>query len=213
MQSNMEKSTRGTILHLLKMHGALSINELAEHLTITEMAVRRHIQTLERDGFVNSTLTRQAMGRPAHLYSLSAAADNLFPKNYHLLTLDLLQELQAEDEVIVDRLFTRRKERLIHKYSDQMEGKSLEEKVATLADIQNLGGYMVQWDKEEQGYVLHEYNCPISEVANRYNQACNCELELFQSLLNTNVERTECLAKGGGKCTYRIYDTDRKSVV
>jgi predicted hydrocarbon binding protein len=27
---------------------------------------------------------------------------------------------------------------------------------------------------------------------------------MFQSLLEANVERTECLAKGGSKCSYTI---------
>lgn len=205
MRNNVEKSTRGLILHLIKMQGALSINDLAGRLGITEMAVRRHIQTLERDGYVQSDLVRQAMGRPAHIYKLTDTAEELFPKNYHLLTLDLLQELDGGDGVTVDTLFARRKERMVRKYADQMSGKPLAEKVAALAEIQNTGGYMVEWDVQTDGYWFHEYNCPISEVANRYTQACNCELELFQTLLDTKVERTECLASGGGKCTYKIH--------
>ena len=68
-------------------------------------------------------------------------------------------------------------------------------------------GYMAEVeDGADAGeeFVLHEYNCPIAQVAGRYQQACQCELALFRELLGTKVERTECLAKGGGKCTYRI---------
>jgi predicted ArsR family transcriptional regulator len=64
---------------------------------------------------------------------------------------------------------------------------------------------MVDYQKvTDEEYVLEELNCPISQVANRYQHACRCELDLFQSLLEADVERTECLAKGDKKCVYRI---------
>ena len=191
---------------MLKTRGALSVNDMSKQLGITEMAVRRHLNTLERDSLIDSKLVRQAMGRPTHMYFLTVAADELFPKKYHHLTLDLLEELQAvagDDKV--ELLFERRKDKLISRYEERMAGKSLDERVQELADIQNANGYMVELEKTEAGdYVLNEYNCPIAQVANQYNQACSCELSMFQSLLGTGVERTECLAKGDGKCTYKI---------
>ncbi|RAP78671.1 ArsR family transcriptional regulator [Paenibacillus montanisoli] len=199
-------STRQTVLTLLKTHGQMNAGELAKHLQITEMAVRRHLSTLERDGLIAPTIVRQAMGRPTHMFSLTEQAELLFPKNYHVFALDLLEELEDDPDTaaIVDRLFEGRKRKLLERYAYRMDGKSLEEKVAELASIQNEGGYMVALETDESGMVLHEYNCPIAQVANRYQQACQCELSLFQQLLGTEVERTECLAKGGGKCSYRI---------
>ncbi|WP_308634827.1 helix-turn-helix transcriptional regulator [Paenibacillus silvisoli] len=199
-------STRQTVLTLLKTHGQMNAGELAKHLQITEMAVRRHLSTLERDGLIAPTIVRQAMGRPTHMFSLTEQAELIFPKNYHVLALDLLEELEDDPETaaIVDRLFEARKRKLIERYAYRMDGKTLEEKVAELASIQNEGGYMVALENDESGMVLHEYNCPIAQVANRYQQACQCELALFRQLLGTDVERTECLAKGGGKCSYRI---------
>ncbi|MNV72283.1 hypothetical protein D3C71_1653600 [compost metagenome] len=74
-----------------------------------------------------------------------------------------------------------------------------------LASIQNENGYMVEWSQSsEDEYVLSEHNCPITQVANTYQQACSCELKLFQNLLDANVERTACLAKGASKCVYVI---------
>ncbi|WP_258171342.1 metalloregulator ArsR/SmtB family transcription factor [Paenibacillus sp. R14(2021)] len=200
--ARQEGSTRQTVLTLLKTNGQMNAGELAKQLQITEMAVRRHLNTLERDGLIAPTIVRQAMGRPTHMFSLTEQAELLFPKNYHVLALDLLEEL--EDPGTIDRLFEGRKRKLIERYAHRMEGKSLQEKVSELAAIQNDGGYMVQVESSGNDLVLHEYNCPIAQVANRYQQACQCELSLFQQLLEAKVERTECLAKGGGKCSYRI---------
>lgn len=207
MGLNMEhdSSTRKTIVKMLKTDGPLGVGEMAKRLGITEMAVRRHLNTLERDGFIESSIVRQSMGRPMHVYSLTEAAEDLFPKNYHTLTLDLLGELEdSSDHTKIGKLFGKRKEKLLKKYMQSMDGKPLEHKVAVLADIQNANGYMAEWEQTKDGFVLKEFNCPISQVANRYNEACECEQQLFEDLLGTEIERTECLAKGGGKCVYHI---------
>lgn len=200
-------STRSQVLLLLKTEGMLSVGELASRLGITEMAIRRHLGMLERDGLIESTLIRKAMGRPMNRYTLTELAEETFPRNYHQLTLELLQELVQEDgkERILE-LFERRQDRLQVKYQSRMQGKSMSERVAELAEIQNNSGYMADWDQpDDQHYVINEYNCPISQVANTYQQACNCELALFKNLLGTShIERTECLAKGGRKCSYQI---------
>lgn len=213
MNNDHESSTRKVLLNMMKTRGALSVGEMAKELRITEMAVRRHLNTLERDGLIETKLSRQAMGRPTHLYSLTMLADDLFPKNYHHLTLDLLGELEAEEgSDMIGRLFERRKEKLFAKYGERMEGKELPERVTELADIQNKNGYMVQLERQDEGeFVLTEYNCPIAQVAGQYNEACQCELTLFEKLLDADVERTECLTKGGAKCTYVIRKANQKT--
>lgn len=200
-------STRQTILMLLKTKGPSNTGDLAKALGITEMAVRRHLNTLERDGYVKPNIVRQPMGRPAHVFGLTDEADSLFPKNYNTLALDLLEELEGDPEMsdTVTKLFEGRKKKLLNRYLARMEGKTLEERVEELALIQNAGGYMTQVESAGgEKFILHEYNCPIAQVAKRYQQACSCELDLFSALLDAPVERTECLAKGGGKCSYHI---------
>lgn len=207
--NNQHGTTRQAIVSLLKTRGAQHTGELAQALGITEMGVRRHLSSLERDGFIQQRAVRQPMGRPVHMYQLAPQAEQLFPSNYNRLALDLLDEL-AEDEHtadLINKLFEARRNKMLDNYQAKMEGKSLPERAAELAAIQDASGYMACLEAVSEGeLLLHEHNCPISQVASRYQQACRCELELFQSLLgaDTAVERTECLAKGGGKCTYRI---------
>ena len=205
--SRHDGSTRQAVLKLLKTRGSATASELAGQLGLTDMAVRRHLAALEQDGYIAPATVRQPMGRPAFVYQLTEEAEHFFPKNYHLLMLDLLEELELSEtgNDAVGALFEARKRKLLGRYASRMQGKQLRERVAELAVIQNAGGYMVEVeDGEGVEFVLHEYNCPIAQVASRYQQACQCELALFRELLGTKVERTECLAKGGGKCTYRI---------
>lgn len=202
---------------MIKTQGPLSAAEITNQMHITNMAVRRHLGTLEKDGLIiTDKIVHQAMGRPAAIYRLTDTAEEMFPKNYHLLTLDLLYELvQEAGPDMVDILFKRRKSTLQEKYAGQVEGKDLEDKVAVLTQIQNENGYMARWEKmggpgDKMEYVLTEHNCPISQIANHYEQACRCELELFESLLDAEVKRTTCLAKGDRNCTYTIKKRSRE---
>jgi len=201
-----QTSTRNQILHMLKTRGPLPVSDMAVELGITEMAVRRHLNTLERDNLITSSLVRQAMGRPTNVYSLSQEADELFPRNYHDLTLDFLQDIQElEGPEKVEELFRRREDRLEQKYRTHVQG-TLKQRVAALAELQNQKGYMVEWEHDDRhdAYYLKEYNCPISQVARRFHYACNCELSLFRRVLDADVQQLSCMAKGGDNCLYRI---------
>jgi predicted ArsR family transcriptional regulator len=208
LMAEEQLSTRRQLLHLLKTHGSCGISELSKQLGITEMAVRRHVHTLERDGLIRSNLVRQAMGRPMYRYCLTPKADDIFPKNYPQLTLDLLSELEEQTggPEIIDLMFQGRRDKLEARYRQRMQDNPLQDRVVELTSIQNSGGYMTEWQPAEEAgaYHMHEYNCPIAQVANRYRQACKCEQQLFETLLDAQVERTECLAEGGGRCTYAI---------
>ncbi|WP_239616636.1 helix-turn-helix transcriptional regulator [Cohnella mopanensis] len=206
MKDELDLSTRNRIMQMLKTSGELTTKDLTDQLGITGMAVRRHISILEKENLIQFTKVRIPMGRPAAVYRLTNDADDFFPKNYHAVALDLLSELEGEaGETMVNHLFDLRKTTLMKRYSDKMANKDLESKIASLSEIQNENGYMATWEKSgEHDYTLTEYNCPISRVANKYNHACSCELSLFESLLEADVSRSDCLAKGDKKCVYLI---------
>jgi len=207
MPKTRNSSTRNEILNMLKHHGSLTVSEMASQLQITEMAVRRHLNTLERDNFIASKMVRQAMGRPTNVYSLTEDADQLFPRHYSDFVLDFLQDLEElEGQEKVKRLFLRREARMSDKYKKKIKGETLREKVKQLAILQNQKGYMVEIEEnlETGEFTLKEYNCPISQVAKEYIHACDCELSLFKKVLDAHVERNECIAQGEDKCVYVI---------
>src|SRR5947208_627996 len=54
------------------------------------------------------------------------------------------------------------------------------------------------------GFVLAEHNCPIIDVAQRFPQACQCEHQLFERLLNANLRRETSRAEGASVCRYHV---------
>lgn len=204
-----QASTRDQILSLLKVNKQLTVSEMANQLDITEMAVRRHLNTLERDKIIETTLVRQAMGRPTNVYYLTKAGQDMFPRNYAPLTVDLLRDIESiSGKEMIEQLFERRKERMKEVYGARItDYKTLDEKIAELAKLQNEHGYMVEWEKDEEGnFIFKEYNCPISDIAQEFPVACKCELSLFQELLGTDeVDCEVCMAVDAEPhCYYKI---------
>ncbi|PYZ92917.1 ArsR family transcriptional regulator [Salipaludibacillus keqinensis] len=205
-------STRDQILSLLKKKKQMTVSSMAKELAITEMAVRRHLNTLERDHIVETSLLRQAMGRPTNVYQLSAEGQELFPRNYRDLTIELLRNIQEiEGLEKVQELFDQRKEKMRLRYEKRMFLKDFDSRVHELQTIQNEQGYMVEVEKNEDGtYTFKEYNCPIAEVAKEFPVVCKAEMELFKDLLKTaHVDCQTCMATGQeGHCCYKIKQSE-----
>lgn len=201
-------STSQQILGLLKKHHKLSINDLKQHLHITDMAVRKHIIRLEKEHLIQSYQVKQQMGRPITYYELSKTGENLFPKKYSLMTIEFLQDIEEMHGIeAVNTLFEKREKRLQKKYEVTIpQKKNLQEKVKELAKIQDEHGYMAEARQlNEQEFELTEYNCPIYRVAQRYKKACHCELSLFKRVLGVeHIERTSCISEGDHCCKYTI---------
>ncbi|WP_102275050.1 helix-turn-helix transcriptional regulator [Cytobacillus massiliigabonensis] len=204
-------STRDKILELLKKETNLTVNELSKSLGITEMAVRKHLNILDRDLFLAIKEVRQPMGRPILVYSLSQKANDLFPKSYENMTVEFLNDLkELHGEGIIDYLLEKRSERLKNSYIMHMKHKNFEEKIVELKNIQIKKGYMADVTRiDNKTFELVEYNCPIFAVAKEYKKACSCETEMFKEVLGTsNVKRLTCKADNDAHCRFLIKDYD-----
>ena len=200
-------STRRTIIESLKRQDGLTANELAGMLDITSMAVRKHLAQLEAEALIVSTVERRPVGRPVNHFHLTEAAERLFPNTSDRLTVELLTDLRVlSGEETVDRLFERRTDRLAEELSAAMEGQALEDRLETLKRHLDLNGYLAAWEKTPEGdYLLKEFHCAVSSVAQSFTQPCVSELDLFQRLLpGASVTREHHMTEGGHLCCYRI---------
>ncbi|GAF64927.1 helix-turn-helix transcriptional regulator [Alkalihalobacillus trypoxylicola] len=202
-----ENSTRSMILSLIKRHRERTVSELAKELNITEMAVRRHLQSLEQDRLIEARIEKRSMGRPSYKFFLTDEGEESFPRNYGGLSVEFLKDIEAiNGNEMVEELFEKRRERLEAKYNQLVTG-SFEERIEALAKIQDDNGYMVEWgQKDTDTFTFIEYNCPIAKVAKDYHVACSCEKKLFQTLLGTeDIVRDTCAAKENATaCQYTI---------
>jgi len=199
-------SARTRILDLLKRKGGLSAQEIAGELGITAVATRKHLAVLQEDGLVILGSRAGSRGRPATIYALSATGEATFPRAYHQLVVDLLQDLtRLEGETHLNELFDLRNERLAKTYQIRLAGKPFSEAVRELARARDDDGYMASLEPTpEGGFVLSDHNCPIIDVAQRFPQACTCEHQLFERVLGAAVKRVSTRAEGAESCRYHI---------
>lgn len=209
LEQREQGETRHSILDLLRRRGPMTASELSDALGVGAVGIRQHLALLERDALVHVSSVRRSVGRPSHLYELTPAAEQLFPKRYDRIAMDALTFVEAAGgPEAITQLFERRRTALASQYRQRLNGKHGAEQVAELATILTEHGYMCEWARLDDGsFLLTEHNCPIDCVARAYPQACAQELQLYQELLGGTVEREETIAGGGRHCCYRIKPT------
>lgn len=201
------KNTKEQILSLLKLNGNMTILELAHELEITEMAVRRHIQTLERDKLIQSEMKKQTMGRPSKVYQLAQQGEDFFPKKYKEFSLQLLQGLKdAGQEELLREILVKNQEKHFEQYQSEFKGKTFIDKINYLKKIQEQDGYMPKIENQNGTVHLKELNCPLVEVAKEFPQICQAERKFIEKFLGAELTGIQSMVDGHNCCHYSIQE-------
>lgn len=197
---------RRRILEHIKRGGTTTAESIAMTLGITLSGARQILSALEREGFLAHAPERGGPGRPRHVYSLTAAGDALFPRTYAELTNELLEYVEDEDPVLLERIFTRRAERRLQRAQARTAGLSFPERVQAVATILDEDGYLADFTRREDGaFVITEHNCAVLGVALRYGHACSSELDFLRAALpEAEVTRIAHRINGGHVCAYLV---------
>ncbi|MGA2307410.1 MAG: MarR family transcriptional regulator [Acidimicrobiales bacterium] len=206
---NTLPTTRRAILNLLKREGPLTAIAVARALALTPAAIRMQLVHLEEDGLLSreeSATDSGRRGRPSYVYTLTAAAEALYPKRYGDLTTELLGYLGGPDGKQVDALFEQRRQRRVDGARPRLAHLSFDEQVTALAAILDEDGYLADAARQEDGsWLITEHNCAILTVAQGFSQACSSEISFIRDALpGATVERVAHLMDGAHVCAYRV---------
>ncbi|HDF2343304.1 TPA: transcriptional regulator [Morganella morganii] len=209
LESNLSsaQSVGEKLLILLKKHGPMQASEAGEHLGTTGEAARQQFTKLARDGMVEAHSECRGVGRPVQRWHLTALGNKRFPDCHAELTVKILTTIRRElGEDAIGKIITARENEARRDYFDKLQGaETLEERIIRLVAIRTEEGYMAQWEKEPEGsWLIIENHCPICSAASMCQGFCRAELELFQTVLNANVERVEYLLTDSRRCVYRV---------
>lgn len=199
--------TRQRIIEHLKEKGQATVDDLANLVDLTPMAVRYHLNVLQRDNLIASPTVRRARGRgrPQQIYTLTEAADELFPVDYHSLTDYLLEELNLRlGQEGIGELFRNIADRLSHEAPPPTENQTAEERLNDVVTFLEEKGFVIDWESQDEDYMIHAYSCPYRQLVKEHEQVCLLDKQVIGSMLNTNPTRVACLTTGDGHCTYRI---------
>lgn len=209
----MNNPTRKKIILSLKKNGDMSVESLSKEMNITPMGIRQHLLILERKGIVEYFTKKQGVGRPGFLYRLTDLADDLFPKAYEELAVNLLMDVEEKDgREKINELFKRRYEKILAEKISLLSDKSdLSDRLSTLAESLQEDGCIVDLEENCNYYRLKQFNCIISKVAFKYKEACTYDLQLFRNLIGEDVMRQQCLSEGARACVYLIPRNSQKA--
>ncbi len=199
-------ASRGEIVQQLRARGGVSADELAGVLGVSKQCVRKHLDVLERDGYVQHAPERGERGRPALVFRLTVKAEELFPKRYDLFAKAVLRQVgEVWGERGLNAVFCGCASEMIASLKPQLERLSFDARVERLTELLAEMGYEAEAEKLADGsYILTEWNCPQSEVARDYRQLCDQELVVYRDLLATDVFRESRIAGGSSRCAYRV---------
>lgn len=199
-------ASREEIVQQLRARGGTSADELAEALGLTKQCVRKHLDVLEREGYVEHAAARGDRGRPAHVFRLTSKAEELFPKRYDLFAKSVLRQIgEVWGERGLNTVFCGCATEMVSGLKPQLEGLSFDARIRRLTELLRETGYEAEAERLHDGsYLLTEWNCPQAELAREYRQLCDQELTVYRELLGTDVFRESRIAGGASRCAYRV---------
>jgi predicted ArsR family transcriptional regulator len=199
-------SSKREILLILKREGEADLTGLSERLAVSKTAVHRHVKALEAQGLVERRAIREGIGRPRVAFRLAPESAAVFPRAYASLTCSALAFIEEKlGRTAVETTLRRRQMDVLDAYRERIGEVPFDERVAALTRLRDEEGYMAEAKRVPGGgHELLEYNCPILAVAEAYAEACSVERELFERVLDAEVETTHRVVAGNHVCRFLI---------
>jgi len=204
------ESTRTKVVEILR-RGESTIDELTQVLDLAPATVRRHLDILQRDGFVGVRPVRRETGRPHYVFSLTDLAEDLLPHHYMRLTSRLIEAMASLEpgdtagrsgREVAALLFERLAEGLARTYGSRVSGVSLAERLGqAVAALAEEGLTFEVVPKDEGAYLLLGSECPCRLVTDVPAGLCRHDESLLSRLLDADVRPAPDLAEG---CAYLV---------
>ena len=208
------ETSRQTILDILRRHRQRTVSELTKELGLAPATVRRHLDILARDGYVDFGQVRRRTGRPHYVFSLSEAGEDLFPKHYVRITNRLIEEIVAltpEETAgqsgtnLAELVFGRMSKRLAERIQRRVQGETFTERGAATQEALAEEGIAFEAEWKGDTCVLVGHGCPCPRVADSNNQMCAHDQRLLSLLLDADVTYVEPESVGqDAYCAYQV---------
>jgi predicted ArsR family transcriptional regulator len=207
-------TTRGQVVTLL-WRAPRTIGELATALGVTDNAVRLHLGSLQRDGLVRQSGVRRSVGKPAHVYDVTPAAEQLFPKAYGPVLGYLLDAMG--EQLTADTVATLLREvgrRVVAASSTAAgHGHSADDRVRRAASVLGeLGGIVeIEDDGATSGTArIRTVSCPLASAVRSHPEVCRMLEAALADVAESPV--TECCDRGGRPhCCFEIATGRRRA--
>jgi predicted ArsR family transcriptional regulator len=201
---------RAALVEHLHAEGARTVAELAAHLDVSAVAIRRHLAVLVEEGLVTECEPRATAGRPAACYVLTDRAARLFPASYDRFAREALEYLTAtEGRSGLLRFLRWRLDREADALTAEVGDGPLPDRLARLAAALSAAGFAAEvaaGDGERPALRLVQRHCAIEDVAREHPEICAHEAAAFARVLGGDVRlsRRQTIAGGATACVCTV---------
>jgi predicted ArsR family transcriptional regulator len=191
------ETTRSKIMDILRRRHEATVDDLTQALDLAPATVRRHLDILQRDGYVTVRTVRRETGRPHYAFSMTEAGEELFPQHYVRITNRLIDEIVAlapEDtsgrsgRELAAVVFERMTERLARAYLPRISGTTLAERVRQVSQLLAQEGLNLEVRGNGPEFLLLGHGCPCRRLADKQVDVCSHDQRLLARLLRAEVE-------------------------
>lgn len=198
-------------MDILRRRPEATIEGLTSALDLAPATVRRHLDILQRDGYVTVRPVRRETGRPHYAFSMTPAGEELFPQHYVRITNRLMDEiidLAPEDtsgrsgRELAAVIFERMAERLARAYQPRVTGATLGQRIDQVARLLGEEGMSFEVQRRGDDFLLVGRGCPCQRLAEKHVDVCSHDRSLLALLLRAEVEPVP--PEGAAFCAYRV---------
>jgi len=185
--------------------------DLAKKIGINESAIRRHLETLEKEGLVYSAFERHKRGRPKKIFSVTAYGKTFFPRKsktfISLLVQNIIQRYgEKEMETLMSLVARDFVDLLITK---EITG-DLTNRLEHLVQLLNDYGFFASLSKRGNKYIIEYHNCIFGDIAPQFGMyLCKIDENVVKKIAgDVNIKWLKRIAKGDKKCVQVISQSE-----
>jgi predicted ArsR family transcriptional regulator len=202
-------TSRGRVVALLQ-RGALTVDEIANHLGVTHNAVRAQLIAMERDGVVRKAGQRPGTTRPFQVYELTVEIEQLLSQAYVPLLTQLVQVFaNALPPREVAALMRQAGKGLAHQLPlAKKSAATLEARVSNASEFLNTQLGAVTHIESNGEYRIRGAGCPLAALTGKHPAVCLAMESLLSEVLGTAV-RECCDRTAKPRCCFIVKKDDQ----
>ncbi len=207
------ETTREQVLKLVRGHREMSIAQIAASLGVSQAAVRRHLDMLRGDGFIDVKLDRHGVGRPSLLFFPTERGEEGAGQRYLQLLTRLFRRLDSMDEArvggksgreVLDGAIAEVSYEVAAAHAGEVVGSTLAERVERTSAALKTEGIVDGWTQEGESFRLVNGECPYLRVAEMTDACCRADRQTIALLVQGEVEQIRRIADGQPVCEYIV---------
>ena len=208
------ESTREQILRYVRGRRESTVAQLAEALDLSQQAVRRHLDSLRADGFVDAKLERHGVGRPALVFFATERGEELSGRTYLQLLSRLFRHLEKAEALqpsaaaghVLDSVFAGIAAEVAADHAAEVGGRTLDERVDQASRALEAEGILdaAAWEKQGDAFLLHNGECPYLRLAAMADAPCRSDRQVIELLVGAEVEQVRRIVDGASSCEYVV---------